>query len=189
MGYYETLPAVLKISAYDIRLINLLSDEEGDDQVTWGKWSMNLQLIKLKADQPSPYFAVDTLLHEIFHAIWCIYNIKREDDEERSVSTVATAVTDLFRRNPGLLYWLATTLYPMDEIRIKARGRRASKDRVEKNGRNRAGRNPSRKVRRNTRVAASNPSRRRIDKELTQSQGGKLRRRQTRRSQGDREAA
>ena len=44
----------------------------------------------------------NTLLHELFHACWCIYGIKEEDGEERIVFTLANALTALLKDNPKL---------------------------------------------------------------------------------------
>ena len=53
---------------------------------------------------------VDSLLHEIGHAIWWAYNIEESDPEERVVRTQATAWTQVFRDNPQLLPWIQRTL-------------------------------------------------------------------------------
>ena len=165
MSSYVGFPEVLKVSAYDIRVIQLVSDEEGEDNVTWGKWHHASQLIKLKESQPSKFFAVDTALHEILHAIFCIYNLfpakGEEFNEERTVTVLSTALTDLFRTNPELVKWLFVN--SLDEVCLKARSRESSKAGMGEDGRSGAGRKPSRRVRRNTRMAARKRAGRRID--------------------------
>jgi hypothetical protein len=45
---------------------------------------------------------VDTLLHELSHAIYHAYSIASSDDEERTVALMSTAWVQIFRDNPWL---------------------------------------------------------------------------------------
>ena len=47
-------------------------------------------------------------MHEINHAIFWAYCIQNEDKEERVVSTMATAWTQIFRDNPKILRFIQT---------------------------------------------------------------------------------
>lgn len=58
----------------------------------------------------NPIKAVDTLLHEINHAIYWAYGINDDDKEERVVGTFATAWTQVFRDNPRLLQYITESL-------------------------------------------------------------------------------
>lgn len=49
---------------------------------------------------------VDTLLHEITHAIWWAYGLEDDDKEERIVRTMGAAWAQIWRDNPHLLGWL-----------------------------------------------------------------------------------
>lgn len=49
---------------------------------------------------------LDTLLHEILHGIWWAYGIHDNDGEERTVGTLSTALTQIFRDNPDLLRFI-----------------------------------------------------------------------------------
>lgn len=46
---------------------------------------------------------IDTLFHEIFHAIYWAYGVEDEDKEERVVGMLATAWTQVHRDNPWLI--------------------------------------------------------------------------------------
>lgn len=55
-----------------------------------------------------------TLLHEMLHAIGCIYEIamvdhhwKGEEEHLDKIDLLTTALRELFRNNPGLAAWLA----------------------------------------------------------------------------------
>jgi hypothetical protein len=50
---------------------------------------------------------VDTVLHEVLHAIWRLGQLKdKKEDEERVVSVMATYLTQVLRDNPALMPWL-----------------------------------------------------------------------------------
>lgn len=48
----------------------------------------------------------NTLLHEILHGIYHIYNIQQGDEEERVVNTFANGMIQVFQDNPDLLTYL-----------------------------------------------------------------------------------
>jgi len=102
MNYFSGLPKSVRVGPYVIPLQIL--DELGDDVL--GDFSFGRLAIRLATTQPSSVFAVDTVLHELFHAIWKVYNIKQGDDEERIVTTMAMSMVQLFHDNPGLVSWL-----------------------------------------------------------------------------------
>ena len=49
---------------------------------------------------------VDTLLHEIFHAIYAVGQLQRRDKEERIVSTFSVLSSGFYRDNPELIKFL-----------------------------------------------------------------------------------
>ncbi len=54
---------------------------------------------------------VDTLLHEIFHAIWAMGQLKsKAQKEERAVAVMATYMTQVIRDNPHLMKWITKNL-------------------------------------------------------------------------------
>lgn len=54
---------------------------------------------------------VDTVLHEILHAIWKLGQLKdKREDEERAVAIMATYLTQVLRDNPNMLTWLKKNL-------------------------------------------------------------------------------
>ena len=54
---------------------------------------------------------VDTVLHEILHAIWKLGQLKdKREDEERAVAIMATYLTQVLRDNPMMLTWLKKNL-------------------------------------------------------------------------------
>ena len=54
---------------------------------------------------------VDTVLHEINHAIWAVGQLKsKAQKEERAVSVMASYWTQIFRDNPELIRWINRNL-------------------------------------------------------------------------------
>ena len=54
---------------------------------------------------------VDTLMHEITHAIFWSYGIDDKDEEERVAGFMGTAWTQIYRDNPDLLRFLTEALH------------------------------------------------------------------------------
>ena len=104
--WYDGLPKSLRIGPYDIGL----QLREFDDLDTWGCWAFGALAIQLSPNQPSKSFAVDTLIHELFHALWKIYGLAQQDSDERYATVMATAWTQLYKDNPRLLSWIASAL-------------------------------------------------------------------------------
>jgi len=57
---------------------------------------------------------LDTLWHEIKHAIWHMINLQDTDDEERIVRATATAELKVLQDNPDLLELFCNTLFADD---------------------------------------------------------------------------
>lgn len=65
--------------------------------------------IRIRENQVQVDFAC-SVLHEIMHAIWWVWTIKDEDDEERTVNTLSNGLTAVWRDNPKLLKWFHETV-------------------------------------------------------------------------------
>jgi len=106
---FDGLPALLRIGSYDVTIV--IVDQMPDGSNDFGEFSYNRSVITLRKLQPTPAFGVDTLLHEIVHAIHSFYDIKsKKDDEERVACRLGAALTQIFRDNPQLLTWIAKSL-------------------------------------------------------------------------------
>lgn len=97
------LPTPIRVgyTNYDV-----VEKAEVDGGRCWGECDRNVGVISLKEGMPSRKRA-DTLIHELFHAIWGEYNIHEGDDEERIVLTMATAWTQILLDNPELCKFLS----------------------------------------------------------------------------------
>jgi hypothetical protein len=111
MDFYEDCPKQVRVGPFEIKLtvLDIVKVDDGDDDVL-GTFSYASCEIELRRHQPSAAFAVDTLLHEIFHAICRLYAFHEGNNEERVCSIMATALTDVMRVNPDLLRWIQRKL-------------------------------------------------------------------------------
>lgn len=48
----------------------------------------------------------ETLLHEVMHAVWHMWNMRDEAGEEETVSAMARGLTTVFKDNPELAKYL-----------------------------------------------------------------------------------
>lgn len=62
--------------------------------------------IRIDGNPNNHYNVLDTLLHEIMHGIYWGYNIKDEDEEERTVTAMATGLSQVLLDNPDLVKWI-----------------------------------------------------------------------------------
>lgn len=105
----DQLPATVRIGPFDFGLEKwpLL---EATAASRWGECDKALLKIRVQERFPTNHKAVDTLLHEICHAIYWAFNIMDEDGEERTVQAMSTGWTSVFRDNPWLSGWIKEAL-------------------------------------------------------------------------------
>ena len=98
-------PMKVKIGAIDFDVLFLPLNEE-----IFGDFSYINSRIRIEKNLKGPSL-VDTLLHEIGHGIFAVYQLKgNKDSEERTVSVMATGYTQVLRDNEWLLPWIKKNL-------------------------------------------------------------------------------
>lgn len=102
------LPDSVRIGPFDVR-IREYSDVEAAEAGNYGSWHETSLTICIDLDRP-PLKVVDTVIHEVGHALWWVYRLRRKDDQERIVAALATGWTQVWRDNPELLGWMAAML-------------------------------------------------------------------------------
>ena len=117
------LPTSVRIAAFDIR-IEEMSVAVANDARTFGDFSPRRSLIRIEQEGRPRAHVLDTLLHEITHAIWWSYNIQDDDKEERTVTIMATAWVQIYRDNPDLLAFICASVAPPGETYDVIRPRR-----------------------------------------------------------------
>jgi len=98
------LPSVVRVAAFDVAIKNwhpLSATANGK----FGEWSSVESTIRVDTTV-APMKVLDTLLHELNHAIYWAYEVEDEDKEERLVGVFATAWAQVYRDNPDLLRFI-----------------------------------------------------------------------------------
>jgi len=96
---------VVKVGGMDINIVRVPLNDE-----IFGDFSYINSRIRIEEKLVGAVL-VDTVLHEINHAIWAIGNLKTEkEEEERAVSVMASYWTQIFRDNPELIKWINRNL-------------------------------------------------------------------------------
>lgn len=103
-------PKTVRVGPYQVSVI-VESSHWANANQRFGEFSACEMCIRLQPEFACVTKLVDTLLHEILHAIHWAYRIEDEDKEERIVSTTATALTQVLLDNRELATWLSDLLY------------------------------------------------------------------------------
>jgi Zn-dependent peptidase ImmA (M78 family) len=97
------------------RKMDLVHLPEDMDMVDYfGMYSKKRSKIYISSDL-SPELKLDTILHEIGHAIDYEFKITGSMDCEHFANSFATAMFSLFKENPELITAMAEMLYPKEQ--------------------------------------------------------------------------
>lgn len=107
----ESLPDHVRVGGFDFAIVKWGAHAATAAQ-RWGECSTIEQMIRVQLNMPTPFKAVDTVLHEITHALYWVYGIHDDDKEERIVGAMASAWMQIYRDNPWLLDWIKDALKP-----------------------------------------------------------------------------
>jgi len=99
-------PTKIKVACFDIDIVDW---KPHSTRGKFGEYSSleNIIRIDFSVDKIN---IVDTLIHEINHAIFWAYGIEDEDKEERLIGVFSTAWTQVFGDNPDLLEFIKDSL-------------------------------------------------------------------------------
>lgn len=100
------LPETLRVGHLDFAIIKWPTIES-HASARFGEFSALEQCIRIREDMPSPAKTVETLLHEILHAVWWLFDLERQEGEEHVVNHFGTGLTQVHRDNPWLATWIA----------------------------------------------------------------------------------
>ena len=99
------IPKSVRVTCYDVKVSEW--DRATSESVdSYGEFNERDLVIRVDMSSRNNIAKVDTLIHEINHAIYFAYGLQDKDKEERIVSTFATAWVQVFRDNPCLVEWL-----------------------------------------------------------------------------------
>lgn len=98
----------IKVGPHKYTVIQMHKDWHGETD-SFGQCDTSAQTIKLSADMLCTR-QVETVIHEILHAIYYEYSLEKCDDEEHMVSVLGQALTALFVDNPEFISYLSHNL-------------------------------------------------------------------------------
>jgi hypothetical protein len=104
-----SLPDIIRVGPFDMALVPL-TEHAVQMASAIGYFRSRELVIGFEANAASSQSLADTLIHEIGHAIFSAYGLQDGDGEERTISTLATGWTQVYRDNPWLLDWLKKAL-------------------------------------------------------------------------------
>ncbi len=102
------MPQKIKVACFDVSIEDWKPISAATNQ-KYGEFSSMEMLIRIDTSVDS-IKVVDTLMHEINHAIYWAYGIEDGDNEERTVSTLSTGLVQVIRDNPDLLAYIQDRL-------------------------------------------------------------------------------
>ncbi len=97
------LPQGVKVGPYSFSISTFPADDRED---VHGYCLTTSRVIKV-ADTIKGALLVDTVIHEILHAIYWSAGLREGDDEERIVSLLATGWTQVLIDSPSVRKWLS----------------------------------------------------------------------------------
>lgn len=108
----DGLPSSIRVGPYPFAIktasLEQMTDASGESH--WGECDTATYLITIMDEYPSPARAVDTVLHEISHAIYHVFCLDDDEKEERVVTAMGRGLTLVFLDNPALVAWISRTL-------------------------------------------------------------------------------
>jgi hypothetical protein len=113
MNTTHDLPKAIRVAAYDIKVINWDTHTACANR-RFGEFCALEFCIRVDATV-DPMKVLNTLIHEINHAVYWAYGLEDEDKEERVVSTMAIGWTQIYRDNPHLIRWIEATSKPKQD--------------------------------------------------------------------------
>lgn len=97
----------VRVGPFDVTIDHL----EGKDRTDFlGTFSSGNMTISLRDQYVSEQVRAETLLHEILHAVYQVFDVKPKDGEERTVHGLSIGLACVIRDNPDLMAWMMGAL-------------------------------------------------------------------------------
>jgi hypothetical protein len=105
--HFSFIPNILKIAGYEVQ-VEEYERHHADARNNYGEFS-DVELKIRITNSGFKHRDLDTMIHEINHAIWWSYGIENGDKEERIVGMMSTAWAQIYLDNPWLVSYIAET--------------------------------------------------------------------------------
>lgn len=103
----DGLPKTVRIGPHDIKFSEM---SKSDADKLYGLFVPTEKAIKLNNEYCTGSEAVETVLHEMIHAIFNVSKLEAKHGEERIAGTVGVYLAQVFRDNPELIAWMQQTV-------------------------------------------------------------------------------
>jgi len=99
----------IRVGPFDLQ-VKLLSGEDRDKCL--GMFSETQMAILMRETYATGQQEGETFLHELLHAIWCVFGCKPKDNEERIISQMSIGLAQVMcaKENEPMLTWLREKL-------------------------------------------------------------------------------
>lgn len=116
--WVDSLPNSIRVGTHDCLIKKmdkpwgtnhrLVERKGGPKKIGWcyGDYDPLSHTIRIRRHIRSRSLVIDTIMHELTHAIWSVFLMKPSDKEERLVHMFASGLTQLLLDNPDFLRWL-----------------------------------------------------------------------------------
>ena len=105
MYHLTGLPKSIKVGPYRYRVEIAETLRSMSDQA-WGICDNIQHTITYQNEWPCIGKAIDTVIHEVLHAIYHVWDVPEQAEEEPIVSHFGTGIAGVLIDNPGLVSWL-----------------------------------------------------------------------------------
>ena len=95
------LPKQIRVGYRNIK-IEAMTGLQADAEECHGRFNDEQGIVKVRQEDRPDAFQANTLMHELFHAIWKEQGLDDTAKEETVCDRFATGVLQLFRDNPNL---------------------------------------------------------------------------------------
>lgn len=102
------MPSTVKIGAHTFKVVEL-SIMQGSEKGRYGESAFQSLEIRIVTSHPKTRVG-ETLLHEIFHALFWQYGIEKGDEEERVVTALSSAIAMVWNDNPLMFEFIRDCL-------------------------------------------------------------------------------
>lgn len=114
------LPKSIRVGAHDIH-VSEMSQQESQGARHFGLFAPTASKIKV-ATHTAPIHVLDTMLHEVIHAIWWDRIFSNDATEENAVSAISAGMTQVLRDNPKLRKWIEDMIKLQDKRQTESTG-------------------------------------------------------------------
>ncbi len=101
-------PATIKVGYTTLDVVPFSLDLAATPNL-YGRFDRAACTIEYHAKQ-HPQHILDTFIHEVLHACWAQAALSDDDDEERIITGLSNAFTQVLKDNPEFLKWIRSVV-------------------------------------------------------------------------------